>query len=75
MSYIWNEGNIALGIGLISLIVIIGLFILYAVLVSAENADQGKGLQVTTKNILEQVENLYNEKEFTILEILAKESK
>ncbi len=72
MSYIWNEGNIALGIGLISLIVIIGLFILYAVLVSAENADQGKGLQVTTKNILEQVENLYNEKEFTILEILAK---
>ena len=52
MSYIWNEGNIALGIGLISLIVIIGLFILYAVLVSAENADQGKGLQVTTKNIL-----------------------
>ena len=44
MSYIWNEGNIALGIGLISLIVIIGLFILYAVLVSAENADQGKGL-------------------------------
>jgi len=61
-----------LGIGLILIVTIIGLFILYAVLVSAENAEQGKGLQVTTKNILEQVENLYNEKEYTILEILAK---
>ena len=61
-----------MGIGLILIVTIIGLFILYAVLVSAENAEQGKGLQVTTKNILEQVENLYNEKEYTILEILAK---
>ena len=61
-----------MGIGLIVIISIISLFILYAFLVSAENAEQGKGLQVTTKNILEQVENLYNEKEYTILEILAK---
>ena len=61
-----------MGIGLILTISILGLFILYIFLVSAENAEQGKGLQVTTKNILEQVENLYNEKEYTILEILAK---
>lgn len=61
-----------MSIGIILILTIIGLFILYAVLVSAENAEQGKGLQVTTKNILEQVENLYNEKEYTILEILAK---
>ena len=61
-----------MSIGLILIITIIGLFILYAVLVSADNAEQGKGLQVTTKNILEQVENLYKEKEYTILEILAK---
>ena len=61
-----------MAIGLILIVAVIGLFILYGALVSAENADQGKGLQVTTKNILEQVENLYNEKEYTILEILAK---
>lgn len=72
MLYIYNESDEILGIGLIVLLVLIGLFILYAVLVSAENSDQGKNLQVTTKNILEQVENLYNEKEYTILEILAK---
>ncbi len=69
---LWNKGNISLGIGLILIITCIGLFVLYSVLASAENNDQGKGLQVTTKNILEQVENLYNEKEYTILEILAK---
>ena len=61
-----------MGIGLILIITCIGLFVLYSALASAENNDQGKGLQVTTKNILEQVENLYNEKEYTILEILAK---
>lgn len=68
----WNKGNISLGIALILIITCIGLFVLYSALASAENNDQGKGLQVTTKNILEQVENLYNEKEYTILEILAK---
>ena len=61
-----------MAIGIILIVSVIGLFVLYGALVSAENADQGKGLQVTTKNILEQVENLYNEKEYTILEILAK---
>ncbi len=61
-----------MGIGLILIVTVVALFILYGVLASAENAEQGKGLQVTTKNILEQVENLYNEKEYTILEILAK---
>lgn len=61
-----------MGIGLILLFTVFGLFLLYASLVSADNAEQGKGLQVTTKNILEQVENLYNEKEYAILEILAK---
>jgi len=61
-----------LAIGLILIFVVFGLFLLYASLVSADNAEQGKGLQVTTKNILEQVENLYNEKEYAILEILAK---
>ncbi len=57
---------------MILIFVVFGLFVLYASLVSADNAEQGKGLQVTTKNILEQVENLYNEKEYAILEILAK---
>lgn len=61
-----------MAIGLILIFVVFGLFVLYASLVSADNAEQGKGLQVTTKNILEQVENLYNEKEYAILEILSK---
>lgn len=61
-----------MGIGLTLIVTVIALFILYGILAAAENAEQGKGLQVTTKNILEQVENLYNEKEYTILEILAK---
>lgn len=61
-----------LGILLTLSIISIVLIFLYISLVNAERASEGKDLQITTKNIMEQVENLYNKQEYGILEILAK---
>lgn len=54
-----------------SLLAILAIYVLYAILMFQGRASRGAELQLTTKNILDQVEILFDKGEYALVELLA----
>ena len=64
------NSNIVLIIASFS-IAVAAIYALYSIILYQGNGKKGEELQLTTKNILEQVEILYDKKEYALVELLA----
>lgn len=53
------------------IIAVAAIYILYAIILYQGDSSKGDDLQLTTKNVLDQVEVLYSKKEYALVELLA----